>query len=60
MDWNSVQQMLRIAMNAVGAWLVAQGWPEDMTTLLIGAVMSGSAVGWWYYWNYAKPAVDAE
>ena len=50
--WNSIQQMIRIAMNAVGAWLVAKGWPGEITEMISGIALSGSAVGWWVYWNF--------
>lgn len=51
MDWNTVQQLIRIIMNALGAYLVATGFPEDIVTSLIGAVMSGASVVWWWVWN---------
>lgn len=52
MDWNSVQQILRIVMQVVAGMLMSKGvLNEEMATALTGGVMSLAGVAWWAYWN---------
>ena len=57
MTWDSVQQVLRILLNAAGGLLVGKGYlTEDMLTTLIGGVLSIGSVGWWFIWERNRTA----
>lgn len=52
MTWDSVQQFLRILLNAGGGILVSKGYlSEDMSTTLVGGLLSIGSVIWWFIWN---------
>ncbi len=51
MNWDSIQQIVRIVMYSVSGWLMNMGWPEDMTVALTGAVTGLVAIGWWLFWD---------
>jgi hypothetical protein len=52
MTWDSAQQVIRIAMQAVAGYLVASGHlTEDMAKALTGGVLSLAMVAWWWAWN---------
>lgn len=52
MNWDSVQQVLRILLNAGGGVLVSKGYlTEDMLTTAIGGFLSVGSVVWWFFWN---------
>jgi hypothetical protein len=52
MTWDSIQQVLRIVLNALGAFLVGKGVvTEDMVPTLVGGVLSVSSVLWWALWQ---------
>lgn len=56
MTWDTVQQFLRIIMQAIGGMLLAKGYlSEDMVVLLTGGVLNLANVAWWAYWNSKKP-----
>jgi hypothetical protein len=60
MDWNDVQQILRIIMQVVAGFLMSKGYlNEEMATTLTGAVVSIGAVVWWFVWN-RKASTPAE
>jgi hypothetical protein len=57
MTWDSVQQVLRILLNAGGGLLVGKGYlTEDMLTTLVGALLSLGSVGWWFIWDRNRTA----
>lgn len=52
MTWDSVQQVLRILLNAGGGILVSKGYlTDDMLTTAIGGILSIGSVLWWFIWN---------
>lgn len=59
MDWNTAQQLLRIGMNALGAFLVAKGLSGDVVTAVTGVLMSGASIAWWWFWNKGVGPVPA-
>ena len=57
MTWDSIQQVLRILFNAIGGIIVGKGYlTEDMSTTLIGALLSLGSVGWWFFWQRGRTA----
>jgi hypothetical protein len=57
MDWQTIQQVLRIVLNAAGGVLVGKGYlTEDMLTTLIGGLLSIGSVGWWFIWDRNRTA----
>ena len=55
MNWDSVQQFIRIGMQMFAGALVSKGYlTEDMGVQLSGGLMSLFAVVWWFYWNNAR------
>lgn len=60
MDWNTIQQLVRIIMQVISGMLVTRGiMTEEIAVTLTGAVLSISQVAWWFIWNknVVKPAV---
>jgi hypothetical protein len=48
MTWDSIQQVLRIVLNAAGGVLIGKGYlTEEMSTTLIGGLLSLGSVSWW-------------
>lgn len=57
MTWESIQQVLRIILNAIGAYLVGKGVvTEEMSVTLMGGVLSIGSVLWWMFWEKNRPA----
>ena len=60
MTWDSIQQVFRIVLNAGGAALVSKGYlTEDMSTALIGGLLSIGSVAWWFVWDRGRAAPSA-
>jgi hypothetical protein len=56
MTWDTVQQVLRIVLNAAGAFLIGKGYlTEEMSVTLIGGVLSIGSVLWWALWEKKRP-----
>jgi hypothetical protein len=52
MPWDTLQQLVRIAVQVLAGYLVANGHlTEDMATTLTGGVLSLAMVTWWWLWN---------
>jgi hypothetical protein len=57
MTWDSVQQVLRIILNAGGAYLVGKGVvTEEMSVTLVGGLLSVGSVMWWIFWDKNRAA----
>jgi hypothetical protein len=57
MNWDSLQQIIRILMQLGAGWLVNQGWiTADMSTTLVGALISVAGIVWWALWERTRPA----
>ena len=57
MTWDSIQQVLRIVLNALGGVMMSKGYlTEEMSTTLIGGVLSLGSVAWWFFWEKNRPA----
>lgn len=60
MTWDSIQQVLRILLNAAGGVLIGKGYlTEETSTALIGGVLSVGSVIWWFIWDRGRVAVQA-
>ncbi|MGI8397813.1 hypothetical protein ACRYWZ_15680 [Agrobacterium deltaense] len=52
MDWNTVQQLLRILLQFGSGVLISKGvLTEEMAVTLSGGVISVASVVWWIVWN---------
>ncbi len=55
MTWDSIQQVLRIVLNALGGMLIGKGvLTEEMSTALTGGVLSLGSVAWWFIWERGR------
>ena len=56
MNWDTIQQLVRILMQLVAGYLVNSGLiTEDMSTTLVGAVVSLGGIAWWIFWDRNRP-----
>ena len=52
MDWNTIQQLIRIIMQVVAGMLISRGIiTEEIGATLTGGVISLGNVVWWVFWN---------
>lgn len=52
MDWNSIQQLVRIVAQLAAGALVNHGViTQDLATGGVGAVVSIAAIVWWVVWE---------
>lgn len=57
MTWDTVQQVVRIFLGWLGAYLATKGMlTSEMATTLTGGLLALAQVGWWYFWNNGRPA----
>lgn len=57
MDWNTIQQFVRIVLQFGAGFLVQSGLiTADMQTTLVGALMSIAGVVWWIVWDRNRKA----
>lgn len=57
MNWDTIQQIIRIAMQFIAGVLVSLGYlNQEMAAQLSGAVLSLAGVAWWTIWN-RTPAI---
>lgn len=60
MDWQTIQQVLRILLNAAGGVLIGKGYlTEETSTTLIGGLLSLGSVAWWFVWDRNRTATAA-
>lgn len=56
MDWNAIQQVLRILMYSGGSFYFGQEFADgEMYQAAIGGVIAVGAFLWWLYWNSKQP-----
>jgi hypothetical protein len=59
MDWNTIQQFIRIVLQFGAGLLVSRGiLTADMAAQAVGAVLSLGGIAWWVVWN--RKAVEAK
>ena len=52
MTWDSVQQLIRIMAQFAAGFLVNWGLiTSDMSTALVGAIVSVGGILWWVFWD---------
>jgi hypothetical protein len=57
MSWDTIQQLVRIVMQIGAGFLVNQGLiTEDMSTTLVGSLVSIAGIAWWALWERTRPA----
>jgi hypothetical protein len=57
MTWDTVQQVLRIVLNALGGILIGKGYlSEEMSVTLVGGILSIGSVLWWMFWDKNRAA----
>lgn len=58
MNWDTIQQFIRIVMQVVAGMLVSKGLiTAELGVTLTGAVVSLGSVAWWVFWQRNRPAV---
>lgn len=56
MNWDTIQQFIRIIMQVLAGMLVSRGYiTADMGVTLTGAVLSLAGIGWWVFWQRRRP-----
>jgi len=62
MNWDSMQQIVRILMAYVGSYLVSLGFPDDMVKVAVGGGVAAAGLAWWWFWDRkrADPAAGAD
>lgn len=57
MNWDTVQQFVRIVLGWLGAWLVAKGYGDAANVeTLTGGLLMVAQFGWWFLWNRRRDA----
>lgn len=52
MNWDTVQQFIRIVMQVVAGMLVSRGIiTAEMGVTLTGAIVSLGGIAWWVFWD---------
>jgi len=52
MNWDTVQQFIRIIMQVLAGMLVSRGYiTAEMGVTLSGAVLSLAGIAWWVFWD---------
>ena len=52
MNWDTIQQLVRILMQVGAGMLVSKGViTEEMGVTLTGAVVSLGGIAWWAFWQ---------
>ena len=52
MNWDTIQQFVRIIMQVVAGMLVSKGYiSQEMGVTLTGAIISLSGIAWWVFWD---------
>lgn len=52
MDWNTIQQLLRILLQFGSGVLISKGvLAEEMAVTLTGGLISVASIVWWIVWN---------
>lgn len=52
MNWDTVQQFIRIVMQVLAGMLVSRGYiTAEMGVTLSGAVLSLAGIAWWVFWD---------
>ena len=60
MDWQTIQQLVRIIMQVIAGALVSRGYlTEEIGATLTGGVLSMVSVGWWVFWERKRKTPGA-
>lgn len=55
MNWDTLQQFVRIIMQVVAGMLVARGYiTAEMGVTLTGAIVSLAGIAWWALWDRSR------
>lgn len=55
MNWDTVQQLIRILAQFAGGYLVSSGLlTEGLLEELTGGLLSLAAVAWWVFWEKSR------
>lgn len=56
MNWDTIQQFIRILMQVAAGMLVQRGLiTAEMGVTLTGAVVSLGGIAWWVFWQRTRP-----
>lgn len=57
MNWESIQQLLRIVLYAVGGYFFGEGITQgEAFTQAVGGVLAVGSFVWWMVWERNRPA----
>jgi uncharacterized membrane protein len=57
MNWDTIQQLLRILLQIAAGFLISAGYlNQEMAATASGAVLSLAGVLWWAFWNGKRDA----
>jgi len=55
MNWDTIQQVVRIAAGWLGSALVAKGVLDASNAeLLAGVILNGGQILWWVFWEKTR------
>lgn len=58
MNWDTIQQLVRIVMQVLAGFLISKGYiTQEMGVTLTGAIVSLGGVAWWALWQRNRPVV---
>lgn len=61
MNWDTIQQFVRIVMQLAAGFLVQRGLiTEEMSVTLVGAVVSIGGIAWWALWERVREPTATE
>jgi hypothetical protein len=57
MNWDTIQQLVRIIMQVIAGFLVGKGYiSQEMGVTLVGAIVSLGGIAWWAFWQRHRTA----
>ncbi len=56
MNWDTIQQLVRIVMQLGAGVLVQRGLiTEEMSVTFVGSLVSLAGIAWWMLWDRSRP-----
>lgn len=60
MNWESIQQVLRIVLYAIGGYFLGEGVTEgEAFTQAVGGFLAVASFVWWLIWERNRPAAPS-
>jgi hypothetical protein len=59
MNWDSIQQVLRIVLYAVGGYFLGEGVTNgEAFSQAVGGVLAAGSFIWWLVWERGRPSSE--